>query len=221
MEELQKQYIAVNPEICTYEPDMINVVNQLSKFLSYLNEPGHWLKALELIKTFNNYEEIFNQTIEKLQTTGLTLNSCRAIKKTNWFYKKIGTDKIPKTFISSANDVHNIFRYYFSGIVIEQFISVSLNSALYIQNTHLIAIGTNDKIENIYSKDVIRNVILDNCSKCIVIHNHPSGIPDPSDSDLEVTKYLNKCMKLLDLELLDHVIIGNNCFYSLKEQNFI
>ena len=82
------------------------------------------------------------------------------------------------------------------------------------------AIGTNDRIEQIYARDIIRLAISQYSSKIIMVHNHPSGNPEPSESDIEVTKYMNKCCKLLDMELIDHVIIGINKYRSLKELNY-
>ncbi|MCA9968092.1 MAG: hypothetical protein KC423_27790, partial [Anaerolineales bacterium] len=52
----------------------------------------------------------------------------------------------------------------------------------------------------------------------IVAHNHPSGDPSPSPEDVNVTRQIVQAGKLLDIELLDHLIIGNGIFVSLKER---
>lgn len=120
--------------------------------------------------------------------------------------------------VTGANDVYNIMFRYFISELREKFYGVILDSALHIKHIIMIAVGTNDKIEQIYVRDIIREVIKVGCSKLIVVHNHPSGNPDPSESDIEVTKYLNKCMKLMDMELIDHVIIGEGKHHSMKER---
>lgn len=55
----------------------------------------------------------------------------------------------------------------------------------------------------------------------IAVHNHPSGDPSPSVEDLALTKRLKECGALLGIPLIDHIIIGNNCFTSLKEEGEI
>lgn len=63
-------------------------------------------------------------------------------------------------------------------------------------------------------KEAIRN----NASACIVIHNHPSGDPTPSPDDVAVTRAIVQAGKLLDIDVLDHLVIGTNKWISLKEK---
>ncbi len=65
--------------------------------------------------------------------------------------------------------------------------------------------------------EVFRPAVVRNCPNLIVCHNHPSGDPTPSPEDIEVTRQLVEAAKLLDIELLDHLIIGNPRYMSLKE----
>ena len=51
------------------------------------------------------------------------------------------------------------------------------------------------------------------------MHNHPSGNPDPSKEDIMITKRLNECGKILGINVLDHIVIGDGTYYSLKENN--
>lgn len=66
--------------------------------------------------------------------------------------------------------------------------------------------------------EIMRPAITRNCPRIIVSHNHPSGDPTPSNEDIEVTHQLADAGKLLDIDLLDHIIIGNPRYVSLKEQ---
>ena len=66
--------------------------------------------------------------------------------------------------------------------------------------------------------EVFRPAIARNCLSLAVIHNHPSGDPTPSPEDIRTTEQLRKAGELLDIELLDHVIIGHNRFISLKQR---
>jgi DNA repair protein RadC len=74
-------------------------------------------------------------------------------------------------------------------------------------NTSLIRVG-----------EVFREAIRTNCAAMIVVHNHPSGDPTPSPEDVAVTRQIAEAGKLLDIEVLDHLIIGKQRFLSLKER---
>jgi DNA repair protein RadC len=66
--------------------------------------------------------------------------------------------------------------------------------------------------------EVFRPAILRNCPSILICHNHPSGDPTPSPEDLAVTEQLVAAGRLLDTELLDHLVIGKQRYVSLKEQ---
>jgi DNA repair protein RadC len=74
-------------------------------------------------------------------------------------------------------------------------------------NTSLIRIG-----------EVFREAVKANAAGLIVVHNHPSGDPAPSPEDVAVTRALVEAGKLLDVEVLDHLVIGRQRFVSLKER---
>ncbi len=66
--------------------------------------------------------------------------------------------------------------------------------------------------------ELFRPAIRRNAAAIIVVHNHPSGDPSPSPEDVRVTREINKAGKLLNIELLDHIVIGHQRFVSLKER---
>ncbi len=66
--------------------------------------------------------------------------------------------------------------------------------------------------------EVFRGAIRRNCAAIIVAHNHPSGDPTPSSDDVELTRRLREAGQLLDVELLDHLVIGHNRYVSLRER---
>ena len=66
--------------------------------------------------------------------------------------------------------------------------------------------------------EIYRPAITRNCPAVLVCHNHPSGDPTPSPEDIAVTEQLVQAGKVLDIELVDHLVIGNHKYVSLKEQ---
>lgn len=68
-------------------------------------------------------------------------------------------------------------------------------------------------------KDILLEAIKLQAPKIILVHNHPSGDPTPSNNDFEVTDRIDKCSKMLGIELMDHVIIGDNTYASIFSNN--
>jgi DNA repair protein RadC len=66
--------------------------------------------------------------------------------------------------------------------------------------------------------EVFKPAIARNCPAIVVAHNHPSGDPAPSPEDIHTTEQLRKAGELLDIELLDHIIVGHNRYVSLKQR---
>jgi DNA repair protein RadC len=66
--------------------------------------------------------------------------------------------------------------------------------------------------------EVFREAVRQNCPAIIVAHNHPSGDPSPSPEDVNVTRQMVRAGELLDIQVLDHLIIGQGCYVSLKER---
>jgi len=73
----------------------------------------------------------------------------------------------------------------------------------------------------VYPREVIKAALRHDASSLIFVHNHPSGDPDPSECDREITKELVFAASLMQLKVLDHIIIGNNCYYSFADQGLI
>ena len=64
-------------------------------------------------------------------------------------------------------------------------------------------------------REVFKNAILSNAVSIIVFHNHPSGDSRPSSSDFDISKKLREAGKLLDIEVLDHIVLGDEEFHSI------
>ena len=73
----------------------------------------------------------------------------------------------------------------------------------------------------IHSREVFRFAIEEAAASIILVHNHPSGDPAPSPEDINATKQLAEAGKLLDIRVTDHVIIGDGCYISMKEERII
>lgn len=79
--------------------------------------------------------------------------------------------------------------------------------------------GLNSSI--VHPREVFCEAIKKCSASIIICHNHPSGDPTPSNEDISITHRLNECGKLLGIELIDHLIIGNGNFISFKEKSIL
>ena len=68
------------------------------------------------------------------------------------------------------------------------------------------------------SAEIFRDAVRENCPHIIIVHNHPSGDPTPSSDDVRVTEQLVKAGRLLDIDVLDHVVVAQGGFVSLKDR---
>lgn len=98
----------------------------------------------------------------------------------------------------------------------EQFVAVMLNSKNRVIATEVISEGTLTG-SVVHAREVFTPALLHHAAAVIVAHNHPSGDPQPSCEDREVTAMLVESGKVLGIPLLDHLIIGDGAYYSFQE----
>ena len=101
----------------------------------------------------------------------------------------------------------------------EVFVALLLNTRKRIKGHHLVSIGTMDTIL-VHPREVFRTAIIAAASAIVVMHNHPSGEPQPSEADIKVTRDLIRAGQLLKIEVLDHVVMGNPKHSSLRELGY-
>jgi len=99
----------------------------------------------------------------------------------------------------------------------EQLCVLCLNNKHQVVHQELVYQGTVSRSQ-VRAAEVFRPAVVRTCPAIIVAHNHPSGDPTPSPEDVEATEQLRLAGELLDIELVDHIVIGEHRFVSLKEQ---
>ncbi|MEN9401708.1 MAG: hypothetical protein RL091_411, partial [Verrucomicrobiota bacterium] len=90
----------------------------------------------------------------------------------------------------------------------EAFYCVYLDRKNHPLGRHLITLGTATNTL-VSPKEVFRGAILSGATAIIVAHNHPSGDPSPSSADIQVTRALREAAKIIEIDLLDHVVVGD------------
>lgn len=115
-----------------------------------------------------------------------------------------------------ANFVMNEMRFLSQ----EHFVCLYLNTKNQVLHQQTIFIGSlNASI--VHPREVFKEGFRRSAASIICIHNHPSGDPTPSREDIEVTKRLVECGKIIGIDILDHLIIGDKKYVSLKEKGYL
>ncbi|MCP4470470.1 MAG: DNA repair protein RadC [Gammaproteobacteria bacterium] len=73
---------------------------------------------------------------------------------------------------------------------------------------------------SVYPREVVKQALADNAAAVIFAHNHPSGVVEPSESDIRITERLKSALALVDIRVLDHVIVAESCIY-LSERGLV
>ena len=102
----------------------------------------------------------------------------------------------------------------------EQFRGLYLNTRNKLIHDEVISLGSLN-LSVVHPREVFRPAIEYGAAAIILAHNHPSGEPEPSAEDIKVTKQILEVGKIMEIEVLDHLIIGNDSFVSLKEKGII
>ena len=102
----------------------------------------------------------------------------------------------------------------------ECFVVLLLNTRKRIKGHQLVTIGTMDTLL-VHPREVFRTAVIGSAASIVLMHNHPSGEPTPSDADIKVTRDLIRAGQLLKIEVIDHVIMGSaNKRSSLRELGY-
>lgn len=122
--------------------------------------------------------------------------------------------------ILSPNDAYEMIKEQLEGLDREQFIIACLNTKNEPTNISVVSVGSLNKAI-VHPREVFKTAILSNAASVMAFHNHPSGETTPSQQDIQLTNRLYEVGELLGIKLLDHLIIGDGTFTSLKEKGYL
>jgi DNA repair protein RadC len=131
--------------------------------------------------------------------------------------KKIETDT---KFINSSDDANKLLQSYLNGVDREHFVVILLNRKNGIIGINTVSVGDLSS-SIVHPREVFKPAIVAGAASIIVAHNHPSGDPAPSRDDINVTKRLKEAGDILGINVLDHIIIGDGCYRSLKARDLL
>ena len=183
--------------------------------------------AQKLLSHFGSLQKLSGASVEGLSSIkGIGLAKATQIKAVFEIAKRInigeqfqarkGTRKI----ILTPEEVFKSVKAKISNYAKEHFFVLSFDTRNGFLGIDEISVGTLDT-NLVHPRETFDAAIQRHAANIIVAHNHPSGDPEPSDADEIVTKRLKEAGIVMEINLLDHVIVGKNTFYSFKDNGFL
>lgn len=177
--------------------------------------------ARQVLTRYRSAGELLNASAQELlELTGLeSYEVLRSQALMELGRKAAQTGRGDIDVIESSKDVVDLFSYLRNEPQ-EHFCSVLLDSRNQIIRTITVHKGTIN-MSIVGPREVFRDAIREAAASVIVVHNHPSGDPEPSPEDVDITSKLVEIGKMLDMPVIDHVIIGNPRWVSFREKGLI
>ncbi|ADL12098.1 RadC family protein [Acetohalobium arabaticum] len=177
--------------------------------------------ANKLLTHTGGLKFIGDLSVEELQEVkGVGLAKAAQISATVELGRRIRlANQETKEIITSPQDVANLLLARLSFLEKEHFVTLLLNTKNEIISIEDISIGS---LSNsiVHPREVFKPAIRRSSAAVILAHNHPSGNPEPSKEDIDITQRIKKAGKILGIEVLDHLVIGNKDYISLKEKGY-
>lgn len=176
----------------------------------------------EVIKKIDGLTKIHDVTHEELlNINGIGNAKACVLLASIELNKRISSLALKKRVrITSPNDIINIFMDELRFEKRENFITVLLNTKNEVISKEIISIG-NLNTSIVHPREVYKLAIKKSASSIIFIHNHPSGDSKPSKNDKNITNRLVKAGDIIGIDVIDHIILGNDEYFSFKENNLI
>ena len=178
--------------------------------------------AKEAIKRFQTLRGVLEASTEELQQIeGIGAHSAFGIKLAQEVSREYLHAKIvDKPFYKSSQEVFDYLYHSMRGLKKETFKVIYLNNQNQIIDTVDLAHGTVNA-SSVSPREVIEGTIKNNATSLVFVHNHPSGNPEPSSKDRALTRELVFVARVMRIKVLDHIIIGDNKYFSFAGEGLI
>ena len=171
----------------------------------------------------NNYSSIRHllnaSELEILSIPGVGPSAAKKLKAILELSQELLRPDENKIHIKKPQDVYDHLKYM-SLFAEENLALICLNTKSKVIYSGIISKGTLNA-SLVHPREIFSPAIKERAASIIVAHNHPSSDCTPSQEDINITKRLKECGRLIGIELIDHVIIGSNKYFSMKEGGHI
>ena len=178
--------------------------------------------AKDTIKEFGGLRGVLDASLEELQKIkGIGPANAFGVKLFQAVSERYSREQIPeKVTLDSSEVVAKFLQKSIGRHKKENFVMLSLDTRNNLVKISNISVGTlNASV--VHPREVFKEAVQASAAQIIIAHNHPSGSPEPSPEDVALTRRLEEAAKIFGIELLDHIIVTQDKFSSLKEQGLI
>ncbi len=173
-----------------------------------------------LLSQFGNLRGIASASVEELsQVRGIGIAKASQIKAAFELTNRLEDYSASgdKPLVKTPDDVVSVVRSRLRGKKKEHFLALLLDTRSQLIKVSEISIGSLDT-SIVHPREVFKEAISASAASVIFAHNHPSGDPEASEDDIELTKRLAKAGEIVGIDILDHIIIGGKNYLSLKRE---
>lgn len=178
--------------------------------------------ANALLARFENFRKLADAAFHELRTVrgvgqvkALEIKACLEIARR---FQQI--DLRPGVVLNSTAQVFGYYHEKLRGQKRENFFCVLLDAKHRLIREEVISVGSLN-FSIVHPREVFATAIREAAESLLLVHNHPSGDPTPSREDIHVTRRLCDVGKMVGIEILDHMVIGNGSYFSFLEQNLL
>ncbi|MDH5561786.1 MAG: DNA repair protein RadC [Deltaproteobacteria bacterium] len=194
---------------------------QTERLIRYLTRT-YWQETENQRKMIVSFPDLFDALLNSSgfsEIDSLFLLKLMALKEFGYRLKKEKTSQQKYSFTQSR-DVFDHFKNRSTLKQQECFYTLILDNSFSIIKTHLVSKGTLDK-SLVHPREVFAPAIQLRAAAIIIVHNHPQGSPKPSKQDRIITLKLFEAANLIGIEILDHIIIGDESYFSFKDEDLL
>jgi DNA repair protein RadC len=176
----------------------------------------------DLLKVFDNLSNLDRASVAELcKVKGIGLAKAAQIKAALEVGKRLASTRTGNTArMTTSRAFVEYFAPFMKNLRKEVVKVALLDNKLHLIKDFVISEGSvNSSI--VHPREVMIPAIKESATKIVLIHNHPSGDPAPSQADIEITHRVSKAGEIIGIKLLDHIIIGGTEFYSFADEGMI
>lgn len=209
---LRERFLAVGPD--GLQDD------EVIELLLFLSIPRGDVKSLakRLWKQYKNFQTLCSRPKEELlRFEGMGQSSVATLKIIHTLALKLEHENISqKPILNNIKSLVYYSRLKIANPDIEHCLLFLLDAESRMIHEEVHQIGTTDHLA-IYPREITKLALNHNAFGLILVHNHPTAEATPSEADIHVTHHLHQCLDPLNINLIDHLILGQNGSYSFKE----
>ena len=173
--------------------------------------------AKDLLKRFGSLSKLINSDKSKLAVIdGINKNICANIYLVKELINRVlKQETANQNIIGSWSALLDYLKFTMGDLKIEQFRAIFLNKKNFLISDEVMGMGTIDEAP-VYPREIIKRGLYHEAGAVILVHNHPSGVAKPSQSDVILTNKIVESCKSVNITVHDHVIIAGSTYYSFK-----